>query len=34
MVPAIELTVGGRVQDQAGLKTVLARATTSAYQAG
>lgn len=31
---AIELTVGGRVRDQAGLKVVLARATTSVYQAG
>jgi hypothetical protein len=30
----IELTVGGTVKDQTGLKTVLARATTSAYLAG
>jgi hypothetical protein len=30
----IELTVGGRIQDQAGLKIVLARATTSVYEAG
>ncbi|GAA0942539.1 hypothetical protein GCM10009554_35130 [Kribbella koreensis] len=30
----IEITVGGTVADKAGLTTVLARATTSAYQAG